>query len=485
MRAMEVVRRDESGVSQAPHAGGPGGVRAAARAGAPDRLGEPSALRVPTKGVAVSICVVGGLGYVGLVTSAGLAELGHEVAVVDADRERLARVRQGQLPFHEAGLHELLAAHLASGRLRLADSMAEGMRDARMVFIAVATPPRHDGETDLSQVIAAAEDLAGALRQRVIIVVKSTVPLGTHQVLQRVLARRGLREGPDYALVMLPEFLREGNAVYDFFHPTRIVIGGADPEARRAVRALFARLEAPVLETTFEHAVLIKYASNAFLAMRIAFVNELANLCDAAGADVAEVLRGMSYDPRIGAGYLSPGIGFGGPCLEKDLVSLIRIAESTGYEPAFFRAIVEKNHHQVRQVVRKALALLEGDAYARPVAVLGLAFKPGTSDVRNSLAVRIVDRLQRRGALIRVHDPVANGEARLVLTDVVICDDPYTAAAGAHLAVVLTAWDEFRTLDLARLRQVMAHPRLLDGVNVLDPAAARRAGFVYQGMGRR
>jgi UDPglucose 6-dehydrogenase len=433
----------------------------------------------------VSICVIGGLGYVGLVTSAGLAELGHQVTVVDADRERLALVRRGQLPFHEAGLRDLLAAHLASGRLRLADSTADGMRDARMVFIAVATPSRHDGEADLSQVIAAAEDLARALRRRVIIVVKSTVPLGTHQVLQRVLERHGLVEGRDYALVMLPEFLREGNAVYDFFHPTRIVIGGADPEARREVGALFTRLEAPVLETTFEHAVLIKYASNAFLAMRISFVNELANLCDAAGADVAEVLRGMSYDPRIGAGYLSPGIGFGGPCLEKDLVSLIRIAEGTGYEPAFLRAIVEKNHHQVRQTVRKALDLLDGDAYARPVAVLGLAFKPGTSDVRNSLAVRIVDRLQRRGALVRAYDPVATGEARAVLAGITLCDDPYTAAAGADLAVILTAWEEFAALDLARLRRVMAQPRLLDGVNVLDPAAARQAGFVYRGMGRR
>lgn len=431
------------------------------------------------------ICVIGGLGYVGLVTSAGLAELGHDVTVVDADRARLAMVRQGHLPFHEVGLRELLEAHLATGRLRLADSIADGVRDARMIVIAVATPPRHDGEADLSQVIAAAEELARVLQHRAVVVVKSTVPLGTHQILRRILERHGFLEGRDYALVMLPEFLREGNAVYDFFHPARIVVGGADPEARRQVRELFTRLEAPVLETTFEHAVLIKYASNAFLAMRISFVNELANLCDAAGADVFEVLRGMSYDPRIGGGYLSPGIGFGGPCLEKDIVSLIRIAEGTGYEPAFFRAIMEKNHHQVRQTVRKALDLLDGDAYARPVAVLGLAFKPGTSDVRNSLAVRIVDRLQRRGAVVRAHDPVANGEARSVLPTVALCDDAYTAAAGADLTVILTAWDEFRRLDLARLRRVMAQPRLLDAVNVLDPGAARDAGFVYRGMGRR
>jgi len=433
----------------------------------------------------VSICVIGGLGYVGLVTSAGLAELGHDVAVVDADRERLALVRQGYLPFHEAGLRELLEAHLASGRLRLAESVADGIRGARMVFIAVATPPRYDGEADLSQVIAAAEELAGVLQHRVTIVIKSTVPLGTHQVLRRILERRALVEGRDYDLVMLPEFLREGNAVYDFFHPTRIVIGGADAQARRQVRELFVRLEAPVLETTFEHAVLIKYASNAFLAMRISFVNELANLCDAAGADVFEVLRGMSYDPRIGSAYLSPGIGFGGPCLEKDIVSLIRIAEGTGYEPAFFRAIMEKNHHQVRQTVRKALELLDGDAYARPVTVLGLAFKPGTSDVRNSLAVRIIDRLQRRGAVIRAYDPVANGEVRGILPAVALYDDPYAAATGADLVVILTAWEEFGQLDLSHLRRVMARPRLLDGVNVLDPGKAREAGFVYRGMGRR
>jgi UDPglucose 6-dehydrogenase len=433
----------------------------------------------------VSICVVGGLGYVGLVTSAGLAELGHDVVAVDADRERLALVRKGQLPFHEPGLKDLLGRHAASGRLRFADSLADGVRGARMVFIAVATPPRTDGETDLSQVIAAAEELAGVLTRRTIIAIKSTVPLGTHQAVRRILETRGRVEGRDYDLVALPEFLREGEAVHDFLHPTRVVIGGADPEARKAVRELFAGLNVPVIETSFEHAVLIKYASNAFLAMRVSFANELACVCDAAGVDVAEVLKGLGYDTRIGHAYLAPGIGFGGPCLEKDLLSLIRYAEGEGYEPTFLRSILEKNHQQVRTIIRRVIDALDANLYARTIAVLGLAFKPGTSDVRNSLAVRIVDRLKRRGAVIRAHDPVANGEASQVMSNVALFDDPYAAAQGAHLVLILTAWDEFRRLDLQRLRVTMATPILIDGVNVLDPAAARQAGFAYHGVGRR
>ncbi len=433
----------------------------------------------------MSICVIGGLGNVGLVTSACLAELGHRVAAVDADQNRLATVRQGGVPFHEPGLRELLDRHVAAGRLQFAPSMADGVREARMVFIAVATPARHDGETDLSQVIAASEELARLLRPRTIIVVKSTVPIGTHEALRRILDAHGHVEGRDYDLVAQPEFLREGNAVHDFLHPTRIIIGAADPDVRAQVRALYTDLRAPVLETTFEHAVLIKYASNAFLAMRVSFANELASICDASGADVLDVLHGMGYDARIGHDYLSPGIGFGGPCLEKDLLSLIRFAEGAGYEPGFLRAILEKNEHQIRQVIRRVVDLLEANLYARTIAVLGLAFKPGTSDVRNSLAVRIIDRLQRRGAVIHAYDPMAAEEGRQILRNVLLFDDVYDAARGSHLVLVLTGWDEFRRLDLLRLRQVVALPNLVDGVNTLDPAAARAAGFSYQGMGRR
>jgi UDPglucose 6-dehydrogenase len=433
----------------------------------------------------VNVCVIGGLGYVGLVTSAGLAELGHTVAAVDVDQDRLARVGAGELPFHEPGLAELLARHLPAGRLRFTGSVAEGLRDARIVLVAVATPARPDGETDLAQVIAAAEALAAELVRPAIIAIKSTVPLGTHHVVRRVLDRAGRVEGRDYHLAAVPEFLREGHAVYDFLHPTRVVIGAADPAVRAEVRELFRGLDAPVLETSFEQALLIKYASNAFLAMRVSFANELAGLCDATGVDVFGVIEGMGYDARIGHGYLAPGIGFGGPCLEKDLRSLIRIAEGAGYEPALLRAVLEKNEHQVRQVARRALDGLDGDLYARTVGVLGLAFKPGTSDVRNSLAVRIVDWLQRRGAAVRAHDPLASGEARSVLRGVTVCDDPYEAARGSHLVMLLNACEEFRRLDLARLRSIVAEPRIVDGVNVLDPEAARRAGFTYHGVGRR
>ncbi|MDR7521402.1 MAG: UDP-glucose/GDP-mannose dehydrogenase family protein [Armatimonadota bacterium] len=431
------------------------------------------------------VCVIGGLGYVGLVTSAGLAELGHSVVAVDTDRDRLARVRRGDVPFHEPGLRELMDRHTATGRLRFQGSLAEGVRGARVVLVAVATPARPDGETDLGQVISASEELARHLTSHTIIAIKSTVPLGTGQALRRILQGHGRVEGRDYDLVAVPEFLREGHAVADFLHPTRIVIGAADPQIRQEVRQLFAGLEAPVLETTFEQALLIKYASNAFLAMRVSFANELAGLCEASGVDVVAVLHGMGYDPRIGHAYLAPGLGFGGPCLEKDLRSLIRIAEGAGYEPAFLRAILEKNEHQVRQIVRRSVDLLDGDLYARTVGVLGLAFKPGTSDVRNSLALRVIDRLQRLGAGIRGCDPLANGEARQVLPGAAIVDDPYEAAQGSHLVMVLNACEEFRHLDLERLRSVVARPNLVDGVNALDPEAARRAGFVYRGVGRR
>jgi UDPglucose 6-dehydrogenase len=433
----------------------------------------------------VSICVVGGLGYVGLVTSACLAELGHAVTVVDVDSERLALVREGQMPFHEPGLREMVERGLASGRLRLASALGEGMKDARIVFVAVATPARPDGETDLSQVISAAEELARLLQGRTIIAIKSTVPLGSHQAVKRVLDAYGRVAGRDYDLVAVPEFLREGNAVHDFMHPTRIVIGGADPDVRREIRQLFVRLDAPVLETTFEQALLIKYASNAFLAVRVSFANELAGLCDAAGVDVAQVIRGMGYDARIWHAYLAPGIGFGGPCLEKDLRSLIRVAESAGYEPAFLRAVLEKNDHQIRQVVRRANEALDSDLYHRSIAILGLAFKPGTSDVRNSLAVRILSRLQRQGAAIRAHDPLANAEARQLFEGLPVFDDPYEAAKDSHLILVLNGCEEFRRLDLERLRALVAVPNLIDGVNVIDPGAARLAGFTYQGVGRR
>ncbi len=433
----------------------------------------------------MTVCVIGGLGYVGLVTSAGLVELGHTVTVFDVDTTRLGRLQQGQMPFHEPGLPEMLKRGFDSGRLRLATTLGDALRDARIVFIAVGTPARSDGETDLAQIISAAENLAKELTKPMIVAIKSTVPMGTGRVVKRILDAHGRVEGKDYDLVAVPEFLREGNAVYDFLNPTRIVIGSQVPSVRDAVRQLFSKQSAPVIETTFEQALLIKYASNAFLAMRVSFANELAELCDEAGVDVLEVLNGMGYDTRIGKAYLSPGIGFGGPCLEKDLRSLIRIAEGTGYEPAFLRSILEKNEHQVRQTVRRGLDLLGSDLYARTVAVLGLAFKPGTSDVRNSLAVRIIDRLQRGGAKVHAHDPLANAEAHHMLDGVRIFDDPYEAAKGSHLVYVLNGCEEFQRLDLARLRSVVASPNLVDGVNALSPEAARAAGFIYRGTGRR
>lgn len=435
----------------------------------------------------MKVCVIGGAGYVGLVTGLGLAELGHQVTNVDVNADRIRQLSSGEAPIYEEDLTPLLTRHVASGTIRFTTSVDEGMKDCEIAFVAVGTPTRDDGKPDLSQVIQVAEELDHTLAGYTVIVIKSTVPVGTVELFHSILARNHT-EGEEFDLVSNPEFLREGNAVYDFFHPDRVVIGTDSDRASRAMDELYAPLtqanpDLPVIRTSVPSAQLIKYASNAFLATRVSFINEIASLCERVGADINEVTQGMGPDPRIGYSYLRAGLGFGGPCLEKDLMALINIAESNSYEPSLLRSVLERNDRQVDEVMGKVKAQTGYLLYQRIITVYGLAFKAGTSDVRNSLSLKVIDRLQREGATVRAHDPVAIEEARLVTTDVELFDDPYAAADNADAALILTAWPEYLDLDFDRIRANMAQPRIVDACNLLSANPALSEGFAYAGVG--
>jgi len=430
------------------------------------------------------IGVIGGTGYVGLVTATGLAELGHQVVAVDIDRERVENIYRGVMPIYEVGLDELVKKNLGEGRLRFTLSIEEGAREAEILFIAVGTPSRDDGEADLSQVIVVAEDLVRVMKGYCIIAIKSTVPVGTFEMVTNIFTAQGMIKGRDYDLVSNPEFLREGKAVYDFFHPDRVVVGGDSLEAIEKVASLFAPLNAPLIKTSVRNAQMIKYASNVFLATRISFINEIAHICEHVGADVVEVARGMGYDQRIGHSYLEAGIGFGGPCLIKDLKALIKMAENYGYEANFLREVHEKNEHQIRSIVVKVKKALGWVLYGKTVGILGLTFKAGTDDVRTSLSIRIIEALEREGAQVRAYDPKGMEQASRLLPDLNLVADPYQAAEGSDALLILTGWEEFRNLDLERIKSLLRSPVVVDGVNLLDPAVLRGMGFTYLAVGR-
>ncbi|MEX0926539.1 MAG: UDP-glucose/GDP-mannose dehydrogenase family protein [Dehalococcoidia bacterium] len=448
------------------------------------------------------ITVVGGAGYVGLVTGIGLAALGHDVTNVDVDRKRVEMLSDGHSPIYEEGIEEQLRANLEAGRLKFSADIDKVIPGSEMVFIAVGTPSRQDGQADLSQVIGVAEDLARLIDCYTVIVIKSTVPVGTVDLVRSVLSGEKV-EGKDFDLVSNPEFLREGKAVYDFFNPDRIVIGAEADRPRAKMHELYKplifrevswpesngateRSPVPVVETGIASAQTIKYASNAFLATRISFINEIAGLCERVGADVTEVARGMGFDPRIGPAYLAAGLGFGGPCLEKDLKALIKIAEGVDYEAELLKSVLDRNERQLVDIVSKVTtrAGSTGMLYRKKIAVLGLSFKAGTNDVRNSLAPKVVERLEKSGALVRAHDPVAIPDARLMWPDVTYCDDPYETTRRADALLVLTEWPQYRELDFARVRDLMAVPNVIDARNHLDRSMLTGLGFSYTGVGR-
>lgn len=431
-----------------------------------------------------------GAGYVGLPTAAVLARFGHHVACAERDPDRLRALARGELPIVEPGLDDLVRRGRDDGLLRFVDTAAEAVTGAAFVFLCVATPQCPDGSADLSDVAAVAEEVAPHLAPGAIVVNKSTVPVGTATLVERVTGRT------DVSVVANPEFLREGSAVEDSLHPDRVVVGSDDRAAAQRVAALFAPTGSPCVVTDPVSAEAIKYASNAFLATKLSFVNALAGLCEAVGADAADVLQGLGSDHRVGFDFLHPGPGWGGSCLPKDTRALLRMAEDAGYDFGLLQAAVATNDRQLDRVERLVSAFATGapPGAAGPerldgatVALWGLTFKAGTDDRRCSPAVAVARRLLARGAAVRAYDPTVlpTDDPGEDLEGLVLCADPYEACRDAAVAVVLTEWEELRCLDFAKVRELLRRPAVVDARNLLDPAALRRLGFDYAGVGRR
>jgi UDPglucose 6-dehydrogenase len=427
------------------------------------------------------IAVVG-VGYVGLVTGACFADLGNNVTCIDIDENRIADLKRGQLPIYEPQLEELVGRTVAAGRLRFTTDYAEGLENAQFAFIAVGTPSGASGEADMHYCEAAARSIAHAMNGPLVIVNKSTMPIGAGDAIGN-LVRREMRETWDVSVVSNPEFLREGSAVTDFFGPDRVVLGSADRAAAETVAELYRPLSAPILITDLRTAEMVKYASNAFLATKISFINEIAAICDQLGADVIEVARGMGFDRRIGRSFLDAGLGYGGSCFPKDVRALEHMASIHGCHPQLLRAVMEINRDVRRsflQKLRGALGSLDG----KVIGVLGLAFKPNTDDLRDAPALELIHLLQQEGAQVRAYDPAASERARQVLPGVYLGLDAYDVAMGCDALALITEWNEFKELDMAAIQRRMRTPVLIDGRNIYDPDEIARLGFHYIGIGR-
>jgi len=431
----------------------------------------------------MTIAVVGA-GYVGLTTAACLSHLGHSVVCADIDAERVARLRKGEVPILEDGLPALIAEGLASKRLSFVVGAAVAARGADIVFLCVQTPQGVDGAADLSFVERVAHEIAPVLAPKAIVVNKSTVPVGSTRFVQQVLAESGTPH-EHVTVASNPEFLREGQAVHDFLHPDRIVIGCEDPESAVRVSELYRGVHAPVLVTDPASAEMIKYASNAFLATKVSFINAVANLCEAVDADVREVAIGMGYDARIGFQFLHPGPGFGGSCFPKDVSALLHTAREAGYDFELLEGVVGVNRGQHDRIVHKIRAAVGRPLAGVEVGMWGLTFKADTDDLRDSPSLVVARKLLDEGAVVRAYDPAAGEIAAAIMPELDVRPDPYEAAAGADVVALLTEWEEFRWLDFERVRSAMRRPAIVDARNLLDPAAMRRRGFEYSGIGRR
>jgi UDPglucose 6-dehydrogenase len=424
-----------------------------------------------------SIGVIG-IGYVGLVTSTCFAALGHSVVCMDIDAEKIANLKSGMVPIYEPGLEELVKDNRE--RMHFTTSLEDVFAKCEIIFIAVDTPPTFTGDADLSRVFAVMSSLPGLSTDNNILVMKSTVPVGTGNKISAELARQ---EVGNIDYVSNPEFLREGSAIHDFMNPDRVVIGSRDEEAGRKVAALYDRVDAPVLNTNIPTAEMIKYASNAFLATKISFINEIANVCEEVGADVTVVAEGMGYDKRIGPHFLQAGIGFGGSCFPKDVAALKQIAGNSGYHFQLLTAVIEVNELQKRRVVNKLKKHL-GNLADKTIALLGLAFKPNTSDLREASSIVLASRLLGDGAYVKAYDPVAIPYAAKAVRGILLCDDILSAVTDTDAVVLVTEWDEFKHLPLQEMKQRMRHHLIIDGRNFLDPEEVRAAGFTYEGIGR-
>jgi len=441
-----------------------------------------------------NIAVIG-VGYVGLVTGTCFADLGNRVVCVDIDEERIEKLKQGIMPIYEPGLEELVRRNVAAGRLSFTTSYHEAINDsqapAEMVFIAVNTPMGVDGEAELRYVRAVAERIAEVMDHPLIVVNKSTVPVGTGDWVADIIRNKQPRPIP-FSVVSNPEFLREGSAISDFMNPDRVVLGSLDEEAAQKVAQLYLplRVQGPIMITDLRTAEMIKYASNAFLATKISFINEIANICEVLGADVKEVADGMGYDKRIGRAFLDAGLGYGGSCFPKDVKALAHMANVQGRHPQLLEAVMQINADARRNIVAKVCALVGHNGFhlsrleGKTIGVLGLSFKANTDDIRDSQPIDIIRMIQAEGGTVKAYDPVAMPNAAKVLHNVKLCNDPYEVAEGSDALILATEWNEFRNLDLLRIKQLMKQPVIVDGRNLYEPRMMRELGFIYRGVGR-
>src|SRR5437660_4845617 len=431
----------------------------------------------------MNIAVVG-TGYVGLVTGACFAEFGVNVTCVDVDEGKIARLEKGEIPIYEPGLDQIVTKNVQAGRLRFTTDTRAAVEQSLVIFLAVGTPPKDDGSADLSFIEGAALDIARHMNGYKVVVTKSTVPVGTGERLRRLI--REHQQKFDFGIVSNPEFLREGAAIDDFMRPNRVVIGCRDEAAIAIMRDLYRPLyliETPFVITSLEGAELIKYAANAFLATKISFINEIANLCDRIGCDVHDVAKAMGMDRRIGSKFLHPGPGFGGSCFPKDTLALSAIAREFSSGAKIVDAAIEVNRQQRLSMAPK-IEKLVGGLQGKRVAVLGLAFKPETDDMRDAPSIEIIRGLMGRDATVSAYDPAATKEARKILPEIEFAEDEYAAAAGADVLVFMTEWNQFRALDMERIRSLMRVPRIADLRNIYEPADMRTMGFEYVGVGR-
>jgi UDPglucose 6-dehydrogenase len=431
----------------------------------------------------MNIAVIG-TGYVGLVTGACFAEFGVNVTCVDVDSEKIARLDRGEIPIYEPGLDQIVSKNTQAGRLRFTTDIKSAVEQSLVIFLAVGTPPKEDGSADLTFIEAAACDVARHMNGYKVVVTKSTVPVGTGERLRRLI--REHQQKFDFGIVSNPEFLREGAAIDDFMRPNRVVIGCRDEAAIAIMRDLYRPLyliETPVVITSLEAAELTKYAANAFLATKISFINEIANLCDRIGCDVHDVARAIGMDNRIGRYFLHPGPGYGGSCFPKDTTALLAVAADYGAESLIVESVVEVNRRQRLKMVEKVERLI-GEVKGKQIAVLGLSFKPETDDMREAPSVDIIRALVEKGARVRAYDPVAAEQAKKVLPEIEYAEDEYAAAGGADALVFMTEWNQFRALDMNRVKELMRTPKIADLRNIYEPERMRGLGFDYVGVGR-
>lgn len=426
--------------------------------------------------------VVVGAGYVGLVTAACFADLGNRIVAVDIDEDRIAGLRRGEMPIYEPGLEEMVARNASANRLSFTNSYPEALKGAEFVFIAVGTPEGVDGEADLKYVRAASESIAATMTSSLVVVNKSTVPVGTGDWVAEIIRSNQPKPIP-FSVVSCPEFLREGSAISDFMNPARIILGSLDLGAAEKVAQLHLPLRSTIMICNLRTAEMIKYASNAFLAARISFINEIANICEALGADVTEVATGMGYDPRIGPDFLEAGLGYGGSCFPKDVKALAHMADEKGRHPQLLEAVMVINTDRRRLLIEKLRDLLVS-LDGKVVGLLGLTYKPNTDDMREAPSLEIAKLLLKEGAHVRGYDPVGMTRAAAIMPEIEMADDAYALAEGCDALAVCTDWNEFKNLDLERIRQVMRQPLVVDGRNIFDPTTMAKLGFQYRGVGR-